>query len=230
MATTLIPFKMEAEWVSLNSNKSTPAPPNITILSNDINSTVLKIEVSGFNMNPIISDNKSYNSVDLLSEIFTNNPGFPALPYIATTLIVPDQSGISVEVLETGLVQSFKDIYLPPSRASWFEGKPETAFLENEAAYKSSDVFPIEFASIESPSVFRDFRIARLSVFPVRYNAESRELLVTTSITVRVNFTKGMAVNPKMTPKRAIAPSFGKLYRSFLSNYQSVLNKEYNGV
>ena len=38
-----------------------------------------------------------------------------------------------------------------------------------------------------------------------------------------------MAVNPKTASKKAIAPSFAKLYRSFIFNYQSVLNRLYDG-
>ena len=230
LVTTFIPFEMEAEWVTLVSNKSIPAAPSITIISDDLNSTVLKIELTGFDEKSFMSDNKSYKSIDLFSEIFSTDPGFPSLPYIATTLAIPDQCGLTVEVLETGMVQSFKDIYLPPSRVSWYEGKPETPYFENEAAYQSHEIFPAEYARLETPSVFRDFRVARLSVYPVRYLAATKELQVTTSITVRVNYGKGIVLNPKTTPKHAIAPSFAKLYRSFINNYQNALDKEYNGV
>ncbi|NOU46861.1 MAG: T9SS type A sorting domain-containing protein [Bacteroidales bacterium] len=230
LVTTFLPFEMEAEWITINNKKSMPAPPDITIISDDVNGTVLKIDLTGFDAKSFISGDKSYKTVDLLSEIFSTDPGFPSLPYIATTLAIPDQGGLSVEVLETGLVQTFTNVYLPPARASWFEGKPETPYLENKGAYESHEIFPAEYASLETPSVFRDFRIARLSVYPVRYVAATKELQVTTSITVRVNYGKGVVVNPKTTPKHAIAPSFAKLYRSFIANYQNVLDKEYNGV
>jgi len=52
---------------------------------------------------------------------------------------------------------------------------------------------------------------------------------VVSSITIRVNYGPGEVINPKSAPKRPIAPSFGKLYRSFLLNYESVLNKLYDG-
>ncbi len=65
--------------------------------------------------------------------------------------------------------------------------------------------------------------------FPVRYNPANKELQVVSSITIRVNYGPGEVINPKTAPKRPIAPSFGKLYRSFLFNYESVLNKNYGG-
>ena len=84
------------------------------------------------------------------------------------------------------------------------------------------------YAQVESPSIFRDFRIARVSVFPVRYIPGKKELQVVSSITIRINYGAGEVVNPKITAKKAIAPSFGKLYQSFIYNYQSVLDKLYD--
>ena len=90
-------------------------------------------------------------------------------------------------------------------------------------------MYPNVYAEVESPSVFRDFRIARVSVFPVRYVPGKKELQVVSSITIRINYGAGEVVNPKITTKKAIAPSFGNLYRSFIYNYQSVLDKLYDG-
>ena len=224
-----LPFKMKAEWVTLYKNKTAQTPPKVQILSDDNSGTILKIEIAGFDIRQFTTDGKSYQVVDLLSDIFVTNPGSPELPHIAKILAVPDQAGISVEVIETGEIQTFQNIYLPPARQSWWEGQPETAYEENSKAYNSDEIFPNEFASTEAPSVFRDFRIARVSVFPLRYNAAKRELQAVSSITVRVNYGKGEVINPKTSPKHKIAPSFAKLYRSFIFNYQSVLDNRYDG-
>jgi len=109
---------------------------------------------------------------------------------------------------------------LPPARVSWFEGQPESPYTENGESYNSNDIYPKELAKIDPPSVFRDFRIARLSVFPVRYIPAKKELQTFSSITVRINYGEGEVINPKTTAQKAISPSFGKLYRSFIFNYQ----------
>jgi hypothetical protein len=225
----LVPFKMKAEWIPLERNKPLNTPPKVTLLRDDNNSTVIKIEISGFDLKEFISEGKTFQAVDLLSEMFTTDPGLPGLPYIAKVLAIPDQAGISVEVLETGEVQTFRDINLSPARSSWLEGEPEPPYRENTDAYRSEKVYPKEFAKLEPPSVFRDFRIARISVFPVRYIPGKKELQVVSSITVRINYGQGEVVNPRTTTNKAIAPSFGKLYRSFIFNYQDVLNRSYGG-
>jgi len=139
-----IPLKMNAEWISLNKNKVSKTPPKVTILSDDNSSTIIKVELAGFNIKELYTEGKIYRPVDLMTEIFTNESGFPALPHIAKILAIPDNSSVSVEVLETGNIQTFKNIYLPPARLSWFEGKPESPYTENQEAYNSTDVYPKE--------------------------------------------------------------------------------------
>ena len=229
LISALLPFTISAQWISLDKNTTSKTPPKVSILSDDGSSTVLKVDISGFDISTFTSDGKTYQSVDLLSEIFTTKPGFPELPQIAKVLAVPDKASVSVEVIGTGEVQIFNNIHIQPARLSWLEGEPETPYDENIDVYQSTDVYPKAFAAVEPPSVFRDFRIARVSLFPVRYVPAKKELQVTSSITVRINYGDGVAVNPKTASKKAIAPSFGKLYRSLIFNYQDVLDKLYDG-
>jgi len=213
----------------LNKQNTSPTPPNVTLISDDNNSTVLKIEISGFELKDLISGDKHYQMIDLLSESFTNSPGYPELPYIAKVLAIPDQAGVSVEVLETGEIQTFNNLYLPPARESWFEGSPETLYNEKTEAYNSMGSYPGEFVQLDPPSIFRDFRITRISVFPIRYIPAKKEIQAVSSITVRINYGPGEVINPKTSAKKPIAPSFGALYQSFIFNYQNVLNKSYGG-
>ncbi|MCX6272733.1 MAG: C25 family cysteine peptidase [Bacteroidetes bacterium] len=225
----VIPFTMKAEWVSLNKSKAPNTPPLVSLIKSDNNSTVVKVEISGFDLKENSIDGKKYQSVDLLTDIFTTLPGYPELAYIAKVLAVPDQAGITLEILETSNVLTFQNIHLQPARESRIEGKLEPPFIENAGIYQSKGVFPQEFAQLDPPSVFRDFRITRLSVFPLRYSAAKNELQAITSITIRIKYGHGAVINPKTTPKKAIAPSFGKLYRSTIMNYKSVLDSQFNG-
>nr|NQU91164.1 hypothetical protein [Bacteroidota bacterium] len=178
LISALMPFNMKAEWVSIDKNKTSNSPPKVTLISDDNSSTVIKIEISGFNITDFKTDGKTYQSVDLLTDIFSAGPGNPELPYLAKVLAIPDQAGISFEVLETGTAQTFTNIYLPPARLSWIEGDPEPAYEENTQAYQSDDVYPKELVKIDPPAIFRDFRIARVSVFPIRYVPAKKELQV----------------------------------------------------
>lgn len=225
----LFPFLLKAGWVQVGENKTSSNPPEVTLISDDGNSTVLKIDLSGYQKEFLHTSGKTYQTADLLTDIFTNEPGQPSVPYLAKILAVPDHAVVSAEVLEVGGIQTFEDIYLPPARESWFEGKPEAQYIENKSAYQSNEKYPGNLVSVDPPSVWRDFRIARISVYPVQYIPAKKELQVASSITVKVNYSQGKAVNPKTSPQKPIAPSYGKLYKSSIFNYESVLNKVYDG-
>lgn len=225
----LAPFSLIADWIPFDSKSTPHTPPGVTILSNDQNSTVIKIELSGFDLSDFQAEGKNYQVADLLTGTFTAEPGNPEVPYLANILAVPDRAAISLEVVETGETRIFSNISLPPSRISPVEGSPEPPYMENAGIYQSGKLFPAEFAKADPPAIFRDFRIARISVFPVHYLPAKKELQVVSSITVRVNYAAGEAINPKITAKRSIAPSYGQLYRSLILNYPQVLESCYGG-
>jgi len=168
-----------------------------------------------------------YPSIRILS--LTPKVGLPEIPHIAKVLAIPNQGTISVEVLEMGESKIIKGIKIPPARESWIEGKPETQYIENKESYSSVNYYPQEFVKVEEPAVFRDFRIARVSIFPIRYSPAKNEIEAYSSITIRVNYGSGIGINPKLTPQKPIAPSFAKLYKSFIFNYEEVLQRDYNG-
>ncbi|MCF8378388.1 MAG: choice-of-anchor J domain-containing protein [Bacteroidales bacterium] len=229
LASFLFPIGLKADWISVNNKTVSPAAPNITLVSDDNNSTVIKIEIQGFELSDLQVYGKEYQLADLLSESFINKPGSPALAYIAKTLAIPDHASVSVEIIETGAVLTYQNINISPARESWLEGDPETAYNENLSIYQKDEVFPTQQVSVDPPSIFRDLRIIRMSVYPFRYNPAKKELQLTTSLTIKINYGSGQVINPKTTPKREISPSFGQLYRSFIFNYQNVLDNKYGG-
>ena len=226
----LIQSITSAQWISIDKYSTPDSPPVVQLISDDANSTIIKVELPGFQVKEFVADGKTYNSIIFDSEALTTEVGYPEIPHIAKVLAIPDQGSVSVEVLEVGNIQTIKGINIPPARESWEEGKPETPYLENLIAYNSEDVYPNSFAKVEEPSVFRDFRIARVSIFPIRYSPAKQEIQAVSSITIKINYTPGPGINPKTTPDKPIAPSFARLYQNFIFNYTEVLQRRYAGL
>ena len=225
----LLPLILNAEWLPIKHNSKTASSPLITLVSDDATSTVIRIEVSGVVMKDFLADGKSYQKFDLLTDIWTLEPGSPEVPHIAELLAIPDNSGVSVEVVEIGETQIFSNMNVPPARPTWWEGDPEPAYIEDAKSYGKDAFYPEVMARMEDPTIFRDFRVSRLSVYPVQYNPVRQELKVATSLTVKISYGKGGIINPKVSPKRPIAQSFAELYRSSIFNYDEVLNRVYGG-
>ena len=198
--------KLKAEWIPVSKNKTaaTKTSPRVKILSDNENCTVIDIDIFGFDLNEFYSKGKTYHSVDLLTEMFSAKSGYPELPYISKILAIPDNASVSVEVLKTGDIQIFKDIHLKPAQESWFEGMPESDYEENASVYQSDDIYPNNFVNRETPSVFRDFRISRLSIFPIRYIPSKNELQVVSSVTIRINYVKVKQLILRPQPKKQL--------------------------
>ncbi|HZK06756.1 MAG TPA: C25 family cysteine peptidase [Bacteroidales bacterium] len=222
-------FTVTAQWQPLQPATNTSSAPEVTLLSQDASGAVIQIILPGFSIDSFEADGAYYQRINIKGETYTNEVGLPEVPYLAEILAVPDHASIEVEVIEAGEVQTFRDISLPPARQSWWEGDPETPYQEDRAAYANDALYPTVAALAEAPAVFRDFRIVRVSMFPFRYNAAKKELQVTTSMIVRVKFGNGEAINPKISARKPIAPSFGKIYKSVIFNYPQVLEQLYDG-
>jgi hypothetical protein len=66
----LFPLIMMAQWHSLNKGQENRTAPKVQILSDDNNSTVIKVDISGFDLKAFYAGNKLYRSIDLLSEVY----------------------------------------------------------------------------------------------------------------------------------------------------------------
>ena len=219
-----------SEWVSMKNGASQPAAPAVTVLQDNGSNTILRIDLSGFEVTPFQSEGRSYQSLGLLTDMVTARVGSPEIPYLAEMLAIPDRGGVTAEVVELGDMQSFSGYTLPPARPSRQEGAPEAGYVENNAAYHSTAAYPESYVGVDEPVVFRDFRVARLAIYPLRYVPETKEIQVVSSITVRLRYGSGNESNPRTSTRREIPPSFGAVYRSSLINYQSVLNREFGGL
>ena len=227
--TLLLPFVVSAEWISISKTKTTQTEPKITLVSSNKTSTTIKIELSGFDLKSIETEAELLQSISLLSNITITEEGDPEISHLAKILAIPNNASLSYEVLEVGELHTFSNINLAPVRKSWLEGASETPYRKNKTTYELNTFFPQEYVKIGEPAIFRDFRIARISMFPMRYNPVKKEIQIASSITIKINYGKDATKNIKTTRKKAIAPSFAAIYKSMIFNYQAVLETEYNG-
>ena len=214
---------INAQWISLDKNISqTQSTPKISILKSNTESTVLSIDISGFAVQNKQIDGAAYHEIDLLTDSNTTKVGSPELPLVSNLIAVPDNAVVSVEIIETGAVTIYENIDIAPARESWFEGDQETAYTKNISIYTADKMYPSQQVSIGTPAVFRDYRVVRVAVSPMQYNPVTKQLKVTSSFKVRLNYTDGEAINPKTKSSKAISPTFDKLYKSSILNYESL--------
>ncbi len=198
--------------------------PVVRLLEQSEDNLVLRLEVPGFEHRALTYDGRTIQTVTFPTGVTTHVPGAPEIPMSSTIVAVPDRSPVSVEVVETGETHTFSNVAFPPVRESWWEGEEEPPYIEKPAYYRHDGYYPGKYVQIDDPVVFRDFRLVRISWYPVRYNPVSGKAETVSSITIRLQFDgDGEVVNPRTAPVRPIAPAFDRIYRSFIFNYESAL-------
>jgi len=209
-----------AQWTSLKEDENTKKEPVVTILSDSENSTTIDFKLSGFDMNYEIVDGVDYHVLDLFTDSKTNIIGAPSLPIIPSLIAVPDNASVSYEIIETGEITVYENINLLPGRASWIEGEAETPYNKNISLYSTNEMFPNKVVKLDKPAIYRDFRIVRLAVSPMQYNPVTKQLKVTSSFKIKLNYVDdGNAINPRTIGRKSITPSYDKLYQSSILNY-----------
>jgi len=155
-----------AQWISIDKYSIPDSPPNVQLISDDATSTIIKVDLSGFQINEFTANGKTYQSISFDSEGITSEVGYPEIPHIAKVLAIPNHGSVSVEVVEVGNIQTIKGINIPPARESWEEGKPETPYLENMLAYNSEDVYPNNLQELKSLLCSEIFVLQEFQFFP----------------------------------------------------------------
>jgi len=212
---------VNAQWVSLNKSTISKEPV-VKVLSDNDKSTIIDVSLSGFYQSRKMINDEDYQIIDLKTGVFTNQPGAPQVPVITAVIAVPDHAPVDIETIEVGEKTVFEHINLPPVRKSWWEKDKETDYIKSNAYYRTDSFYPETYAKVGSPQVFRDFRIVRVEIHPVRYNPVSKKMEVVTSVKLKLKYNgHAPVINPRTAPVRPIAPSFDKLYRSFITNYES---------
>ncbi|MEB2355934.1 MAG: C25 family cysteine peptidase, partial [Ignavibacteriales bacterium] len=225
--TCLIATPIYSQWISIENYSLPGSNPEVQLISSDETSSIIKVDLPGYMLNHFMYKDKSYYSIDIGEEAITTEVGLPEIPHIAKILAVPDYGSVSVEVIETGTKNVVSGFNIVPARNSWKEGNPETEYIENSDFYKNGNVYPSEIVSVDEPVIFRDFRLVRVSIFPIRYSPSKNEIEAFSSVTVKINYLPGNGANIKTTPQRKIASSFDKIYKTMIFNYDEVIRSRY---
>lgn len=225
--TCLIATPIYSQWISIENYSLPGSNPEVQLISSDETSSIIKVDLPGYMLNHFMYKDKSYYSIDIGEEAITTEVGLPEIPHIAKILAIPDYGSVSVEVIETGTKNIVSGFNIVPARNSWKEGNPETEYIENSDFYKNGNVYPSEIVSVDEPVIFRDFRLVRVSIFPIRYSLSKNEIEAFSSVTVKINYLPGNGANIKTTPQRKIASSFDKIYKTMIFNYDEVIRSRY---
>ncbi len=209
----------QKQWVSINSNAS--INPEIDILETFDDGLTLKLSLNSYMLRQV----ETPNGV----EVVVNSPecpnvrvkGLPDLPYITTSLNIPNQGGVKVEVISSTF-ETLSNISVAPSKGSLLRKvNPADVPYEYGRAYQIDEFLPMEQSSLGEPYILRDLRGINLELYPFSYNAVDKELRIYSEIVVRIKYNNNSSKNELASNKNNTSEEFIHIYNKAFLNYQN---------
>jgi hypothetical protein len=207
---------------SLDNNQEATVK-QFKVLESTPTSTTLEFSLPEFKITSEEMNGMDFNRIDIFCDGYVPEEGLPELPVFSTLVAIPYQGSVSLDVLNkrTYEIDNFTAL---PAQDYTIADESNRSFSFNADFYNTDSEYPEQTESISTPGIIRDFRVVSLTFCPFTYNPSLRTLKVAESITFKVNFNDEQSEN-EMTPPEMYSPSFEPVYRSLISNYNEVLDR-----
>lgn len=217
-----------SQWVAVTA--STPSKPVTTLQSSNISTSIFTVSVSGFWKSDVETPRGSAWLIDLGNKVRNLEKGAPDLPYVSTSLIIPDLSKMNVEIISSQY-QEFQNVLIAPSKGNLYRDvDPATVPYEFGTIYQNNSAYPGNLARLNEPYIVRDYRGEAVWIYPFQYNPITRTLRVYYNIKIKVSEAGIAEINPfnRTAPLTKVDSRFNSLYKNHFLNYQT--SRDYTPV
>ncbi|RLD86096.1 MAG: hypothetical protein DRJ09_12125 [Bacteroidetes bacterium] len=217
-----------SQWVEVTS--STPTKPVTTLESSNISESVINVTVNGFWKSEVSTPRGNAWLIDLGNHVRNLEKGSPDLPYISTSLIIPDLSKMKVEVVSSQY-REFQNVLIAPSKGNLYRDiDPAGVPYEYGTVYQNNGNYPENLAKLNEPYIVRDYRGEAVWIYPFQYNPVTKTLRVYYNIKVKVSEAGIAEINPlnRTAPLTNIDSRFNNIYKTHFLNYNA--SRDYTPV
>lgn len=201
------------------------------VLSGDEFSSVIEFRTGDVTSKAVTTQNGTAYTISTVNGTPILQSGFPDLPKMNASIIVPDEENMQIQVIESQYTD-YTDIEVAPSKGTLVRTlDPASVPFTFNDVYNNDVFYPFDLAYLGHPYIQRDFRAQTITVNPIQYNAATKTLRVYTYIKLAVT-SSGMegenqfVRNPSAT---TIDKEFHNLYSDRFVNYNNTTAR-YSGV
>ena len=208
-------------WVSINA--SNPYPAKVVLTNGDISNSSFNVDIRGYFTSAVNTPQGQKTIISLENSTPILEAGAPDIPKVATSLIVPDNQNMTVEVTYSNFVE-YQNIDIAPSKGNFTRDiDPSTVPYTYGPAYSQNQFYPGTLAELKEPYILRDFRGQTVLTYPFQYNPVTKVLRVYNNLTVNVHTASGTVVNPfnRIQPLTKVEKEFSNVYDHQFLNYYS---------
>ncbi len=186
-------FLSAQNWITINSQE--PSAANVELIESDISNSIIKVELGGFMLNPVNTPNGEAFTVSVGESSPILEKGMPDLPKLTTSLIIPDDAGMDIEIVSSKF-KDFADINIAPSKGNFTRDiNPSDVPYTYGSAYTRNEFFPSEIGFLRDPFILRDYRGQTVVISPFAYNPVTKVLRVYYEIVIEVKASGTSSIN-----------------------------------
>jgi len=184
---------------SVSNTESLPTAA-VAVDRSDASGTRLSIRVPEIGMMQSVSHGDDADRPALGEEPTTLTPGFPALPMIVRTVLVPPSSGVRIVIhnLQSRTEQDFTPFIAPTQDGS---ADLDLSGIPSEEYLGTPGFWPPEPVVLSEPAILRGYRMVQVLFYPIQVNPTTREVRYNENADVELVYD-GEGVNPVVDPSR----------------------------
>ncbi len=215
----LTALQAKGAWQAVN--QPSPATLKLDVIKSDMQSTLVRFEVPGLEIQDKTINGTVYNEVSIPGLSSTSELGMPELPVVAKDFLIPFNSQPSLNIKNV----TYKKIKVRPVVPS--KGDITRNVDPAQVPYTFSSLYtqrggqyPQNHFSLSSAFTLRDVQGVNLMVRPVIYTNPG-EIEVIQSAEVEIT-TVSRGAGRLLREKRAIDQGFAKLYSNHFANFNKL--------
>ncbi len=207
-----------AEWVNLTGSND---PPAVELRESTVEKTVLTYRINGFERDEIVIDGASYTFIGLDDESRLWVKGYPELPRLCRSLIIPDDGVMEAMVLHSEYVE-ISGMRIAPSKGHLLRSiDPADVPYEFGEVYQRDAWYPENVVELREPYILRDLRGQVVEVNAFQYNPARQVLRIYTELTIEVTRagSGGANVLQRSEALSKMDPEFKSIYARHFLNF-----------
>jgi hypothetical protein len=206
------------EWIEVEQG---PLPLSVDVLDAEIGHTVIEYQVTGFQRDQVEIEGDLYDVISLGKESKELTEGYPELPNVCRSVILPDVGRVNVRLVES-TYQDISGVRVAPSKGNLLRTvNPENVPYTFSPFYGTDGWYPEVVATHRDPYIFRDFRGAVVILNPFQFNPATQTLRVYTHVVVEVTAVVGQGMNEfeRLESPRKLLRDFNQIYEEHFINH-----------
>ena len=196
-------------------------PIEIHIIEQNKDYIIINYKINNYSISNYNYNDELFHTVSIEGEPNYLIAGFPDLPHINRSLIIPDYFSGSISIIDVQFIE-LENINVIPSKGNIKRtiDISSVPYIKGDI-YKENTYFPSNIIELKEPYILRDFRGQVLQVNPFSFNAAMQRLKVYTDITVRIDFNGLNSINQYMNrnSSKKMVYDFDNLYNNHFLNY-----------